>query len=88
MWSSWLSGDSNLRAIFRVGDWQLDVYSSPVGAGDNSGPFPILQACCGAITMTIAIRDIHHSASGGLTERGPSTGLVGTGSQPGELEVH
>ena len=27
-----LFGDPNLRAIFRLGDWQLDVYSSPAGA--------------------------------------------------------
>ena len=35
---AWLSGDSNLRAIFSLGDWQLDVYSSPAGPADNSGP--------------------------------------------------
>lgn len=29
---SLLSWDSNLRAIFRVADWQLDVNSSPAGA--------------------------------------------------------
>ena len=30
------SGDSNLRAIFRPDDWQLDAYSSPTRAADNS----------------------------------------------------
>lgn len=34
------SGDSNLRAIFRLDDWQLDAYSSPTRLADNSG-YPI-----------------------------------------------
>jgi len=35
-----------------------------------------LLACCGAITMTEAIRDIYHMC-GGVSERKPSTGLGG-----------
>lgn len=110
------SGDSNLRAIFRPGDWQLDAYSSPTRLADNSGnpipgrhpslsplllwpffgllqqapafyssssPFILLPplflslwACCVAITMTEAIRDIYH-VCGGVSERKPSTGLGG-----------
>lgn len=120
------SGDSNLRAIFRPDDWQLDAYSSPTRPADNSSyPIPCLSslvlhshhlfssfflllwlsqhphplttsfspllsffpsffpllclslwACCGAITMTEAIRDIYHMC-GGVSERKPSTGLGG-----------
>lgn len=113
------SGDSNLRAIFRPDDWQLDAHSSPTRLADNSGypiprrhPSPLftpalsifwtpstgtrlllfifslhpssrslslslsLWACCVAITMTEAIRDIYHMC-GGVSKRKPSTGLGG-----------
>lgn len=112
------SGDSNLRAIFRPDDWQLDACSSPSRrlippaipshaisslsslsvshsqhfSGCDSLTSPLatliplsillppsllsLRACCGAITMTEAIRDIYHMG-GGVSERKPSTGLQG-----------
>lgn len=39
------SGDSNLRAIFRPDDWQLDAYSSPTRPADNSSyPIPSLSS--------------------------------------------
>lgn len=39
-WTHTPSGDSNLRAIFRPDDWQLDAHSSPTRLADNSG-YPI-----------------------------------------------